>query len=99
MPETRAQPQPERSPIRHTPGWILDFPFQAIRLRHLLSAALALLLLAGCAPLRHYESLLVLADTSAGHGPSRWKEVTQPPRRRSVAFNVNGRAQRVRPME
>ena len=60
-------------------------------IRHVLIAALALLLLAGCAPLRHYEALLVLADTGAGHGPSRWKEVTQPPRRQSVAFKVNGR--------
>jgi len=60
-------------------------------IRHVLSAALALLLLAGCAPLRHYESLLVLADTGAGHGPSRWKEVTQAPRRQAAAFNVNGR--------
>ena len=60
-------------------------------IRHVLSVALALLLLAGCAPLRHYESLLVLADAGAGHGPSRWKEVTQAPRRQSVAFNVNGR--------
>jgi hypothetical protein len=65
--------------------------FQAIRRRHLLIAAAALLLLAGCAPLRHYQSLLVLADAGAGHGPSRWKEVTQPPRRQSVAFDVNGR--------
>lgn len=53
--------------------------------------ALALALLAGCAPLRHYEALLVLADTGAGHGPSRWKEVTQAPQRQSVAFKVNGR--------
>jgi pimeloyl-ACP methyl ester carboxylesterase len=67
------------------------FHFQAIRRRHLLIAAAALLLLAGCAPLRHYQSLLVLADAGAGHGPSRWKEVTQPPRRQSVAFDVNGR--------
>ena len=62
-----------------------------MRVRHVLIAAAALLLLAGCAPLRHYQSLLVLADAGAGHGPSRWKEVTQPPRRQSVAFNVNGR--------
>jgi len=70
---------------------MLDFPFQAVRVRHVLIAALALLLLAGCAPLRHYQSLLVLTDVGAGHGPSRWKEVTPPPRRQSVAFNVNGR--------
>ena len=65
--------------------------FQAIRLRHVLIAAAALLHLAGCAPLRHYQSLLVLADAGAGHGPSRWKEVTQPPWRQPVAFDVNGR--------
>ena len=70
----------------------MDLPVQAIGVRHVLIAALALLLLAGGWALqRHYESLLVLADVSAGHGPSRWKEVTQPPRRQSVAFNVNGR--------
>lgn len=71
---------------------MLDFPFPAIRVRRVLVVALALLLLAACAPLRHYESLLVLADTGAGHGPSRWKEVTQLPRRQTVAFNVDGRA-------
>lgn len=60
-------------------------------IRRVLIAALALALLAGCVPLRHYEALLVLADAGAGHGPSRWKEVTQAPRRQSVAFNVNGR--------
>ncbi|MBA3479751.1 MAG: alpha/beta hydrolase [Lautropia sp.] len=54
--------------------------------------ALVLAVLAGCAPLRHYESLLVLADAGAGHGPSRWKQVTEAPRREFVAFNVNGRA-------
>ena len=71
---------------------MLDFPFPAIRVRRVLIVALALLLIAGCAPLRHYESLLVLADAGAGHGPSRWKEATQVPRRQSVAFNVDGRA-------
>lgn len=71
---------------------MLDSRFQAIRVRHVLIAALALPLLAGCAPLRHYQSLLVLADVGVGHGPSRWKEVTPPPRRQSVTFNVNGRA-------
>ena len=70
----------------------MDLPVQAIGVRHVLIAALALLLLAGGWALqRHYESLLVLADVGAGHGPSRWKEVTQPPRRQSVAFNLNGR--------
>ena len=42
-------------------------------IRHVLIAALALALLAWCATPRRYESLLVLADTGAGHGPSRWK--------------------------
>lgn len=71
--------------------FMLDFPFRAIRVRRVLIVALALALLAGCAPPRPYEALLVLADTGAGHGPSRWKEVTQPPQRQTVTFNVNGR--------
>lgn len=71
---------------------MLDFTFPAIRGRLVLIVALASLLLAGCVPLRPYESLLVLADAGAGHDPSRWKEVTQAPGRQSVAFNVNGRA-------
>ena len=61
-------------------------------IRHVLIAALALTLLAGCATPRPYEALLVLADVGAGHGSSRWKEVTEAPRRQSVAFNVDGRA-------
>jgi fermentation-respiration switch protein FrsA (DUF1100 family) len=61
--------------------------------RHVLIAALCLLLLAGgYGYVRQYQPLLVLADIGAGHGPSRWKEVTQAPRRQSVAFSVNGRA-------
>jgi hypothetical protein len=45
-------------------------------------------LLGGYAPLRYYESLLVLADVGAGLGPSRWKEGTQALRRQSVAFRI-----------
>jgi pimeloyl-ACP methyl ester carboxylesterase len=69
----------------------LDSTFPAVRVRQFLIAALALPLLSGCAPLRNYQSLLVLADMGAGHGPSRLKEVTPPPRRQFIAFNVNGR--------
>lgn len=57
----------------------------------LLIAALAMPLLAGCAPQRHYEALLVLADAAAGEGPSRLKETTPSPRRQSIAFDVGGR--------
>ena len=71
---------------------MMDFPFPAIRVRRVLIAALALLFLAGCATPRPYESLLVLADVAAGHGPSRWKEVTEAPRRQSVTFTVDRRA-------
>lgn len=57
----------------------------------LLIAALTLPLLAGCAPKRHYEALLVLADIAAGNGPSRLKETTPSPRRQSIAFDMDGR--------
>ena len=55
-------------------------------------APLALLfLLTGCAPLPTYESLLVLADTAAGAGPSRLKATTPAPRRIPVTYEVAGR--------
>jgi hypothetical protein len=50
-----------------------------------------LLLLAGCSPLRSYESVLVLADIGAAHGPSRLKAVTPAPSRTVVAYTVAGR--------
>ncbi|MDO9371141.1 MAG: alpha/beta hydrolase, partial [Gammaproteobacteria bacterium] len=43
------------------------------------------------APMPTYESLLVLADTAAGAGPSRLKATTPAPRRIPVAYEVAGR--------
>lgn len=41
--------------------------------------ALSLAWLAGCAPLRYGDALLVLGDLAAGEGPSRLKQVTPEP--------------------
>lgn len=57
----------------------------------LLIVALAMPLLAACAPQRHHEALLVLADAAAGEGPSRLKETTPSPRRQAIAFDLEGR--------
>jgi len=53
---------------------------------------LLLLLLAGCAPARHYEASLVLQDIAAGAGSSRLKRTTPAPLRLAVAYTVDGRA-------
>ncbi|MDP2787566.1 MAG: alpha/beta hydrolase [Pseudomonadota bacterium] len=53
-----------------------------------------LLLLAGCAPTRHYEAVLVLQDVAAMQGPSRLKQTTPAPLRQSVSYTVAGRAHR-----
>ena len=62
----------------------------------LLPAALAavLLLLAGCAPARHYESALVLHDLAAGEQASRLKHATPAPLRETVNYTVDGRERR-----
>lgn len=52
---------------------------------------LALVILTGCAPTRHYESALVLADMAAGDAPSRLKARTPPPTATAVRFSVGGR--------
>lgn len=52
------------------------------------------LLLAGCAPARHYESALVLHDLTAGEGASRLKRTTPAPPRGTVSYAVDGRARR-----
>jgi len=57
-----------------------------------LFVAVAGFALAGCAPLRHYESALVLADIAAGDQPSRLKARTAPPSRSTVSYAVSGRA-------
>ncbi len=56
-----------------------------------LLACLLLILLAGCAPVRHYEAAQVLQDLAAGAGDSRLKRSTPAPRRLSVSYSVNGR--------
>jgi pimeloyl-ACP methyl ester carboxylesterase len=50
--------------------------------------------LPGCSPGRVAESMRVLADISAGEGPSALKETTSAPGRRPVAFEVDGRRHR-----
>jgi len=53
--------------------------------------ALSLAWLAGCAPLRYGDALLVLGDLAAGEGPSRLKQVTPEPSRTPVTYTVAGR--------
>ena len=53
--------------------------------------AVALLILAGCAPLRSYESALVLADVGAGDAPSRLKQTTAAPIRQTITYRIAGR--------
>ncbi len=54
--------------------------------------AALLILLAGCAPVRHYEAALVLQDFAAAEGDSRLKQTTAMPLRQSVTYTVAGRA-------
>ena len=53
-----------------------------------------LILLAGCAPTRHYEAARVLQDFAAIQGPSRLKETTPAPLRQPVSYTVSGRVHR-----
>lgn len=53
-----------------------------------------ILCLWGCSTPREWEAVLVLTDLSAGHGPSRLKDRTPPPRRLTVPFTVEGRSYR-----
>jgi fermentation-respiration switch protein FrsA (DUF1100 family) len=58
-------------------------------------ACLALpILLAGCAPVRHYEAALVLQDIAAGEGASKLKQTRPAPRRVPVVYRVDGRERR-----
>lgn len=56
-----------------------------------LALALALLNLTGCAPTRHWDAALVLADVAAGEAPSRLKTGTAEPARTAVRYTVAGR--------
>jgi hypothetical protein len=51
-----------------------------------------LILLAGCAPTRHYEAALVLQDFAAGDAASRLKQTTAAPLRQPVSYTVAGRS-------
>ncbi|MDP2194421.1 MAG: hypothetical protein Q8J72_00355 [Rhodocyclaceae bacterium] len=53
-----------------------------------------MILLAGCAPVRHYEAALVLQDIAAVQGASRLKQTTAAPLRQSIAYTVDGRERR-----
>jgi alpha-beta hydrolase superfamily lysophospholipase len=54
-------------------------------------AGFLLMVLAGCAPLRHYEAVRVLQDFAAGTGDSRLKQATPAPVRQAVVYTVAGR--------
>ncbi|MDP2171534.1 MAG: hypothetical protein Q8J96_14045 [Rhodocyclaceae bacterium] len=57
-------------------------------------AFLLFFLLAGCAPVRHYEAALVLQDIVADQGASRLKQTTAAPVRKSIVYTVDGRERR-----
>lgn len=57
----------------------------------LLKATLALLMLAACVPLPDDEATWVLKDLAAKEGPSRLKQLTPAPRRRPIAYTIQGR--------
>ncbi|MDP2431674.1 MAG: alpha/beta hydrolase [Pseudomonadota bacterium] len=50
-----------------------------------------IILLAGCAPARHYEAALVLGDIAAVEGASGLKRATPAPLRQVVTYSVSGR--------
>lgn len=58
----------------------------------LAAACLLLLLLAGCAPARHYEAALVLRDIAAAGGDSSFKQKRPQPLRQAVSYAIAGRA-------
>jgi pimeloyl-ACP methyl ester carboxylesterase len=51
-----------------------------------------LIVLAGCAPVRHVEAVRVLQDFAAGAADSRLKRTTPMPLRQTLAYTVAGRA-------
>ena len=50
------------------------------------------IVLAGCAPARHYEAALLLQDFAAGAADSRLKRTTAMPLRQALVYTVAGRA-------
>ncbi|MDP1595322.1 MAG: hypothetical protein Q8S46_02180 [Methylotenera sp.] len=61
------------------------------RATYSLKVSALLLLLTGCAPVRHYEAALVLQDFAAAEGASRLKQTTAAPQLQSVSYTVAGR--------
>ncbi len=58
----------------------------------LLAAILLLgLVVAACSPLRGIEAMQVAADIGAGDGPSSLKDNRPDPKRRSIAYRIDGR--------
>jgi alpha-beta hydrolase superfamily lysophospholipase len=58
----------------------------------LMAAALVILLLAGCAPGREIEALLLLRDISAGEGPTLLKRLRPEPQQSYVSFRIEERS-------
>jgi len=58
---------------------------------HLFAVVLGLLAAAACSPVRIEEAAKVLSDIDAGPGPSALKRATEPPDRRPLAFEIDGR--------
>ena len=53
-----------------------------------------MIVLAGCAPVRHYEAVLVLRDFAAGEAATRLKRTTAIPLRQTLSYTVSGGAHR-----
>ena len=66
-------------------------PRSRVRGQALALAVLLLVVLAGCAPARHYEAALVLQDFAAGKADSRLKQTTPEPLRQALTYTVAGR--------
>ena len=63
-----------------------------VRLFAPLAVAALAVFLSGCSPLRGYEAMQVAKDIAAAGGPSGLKESRPAPRRRALAYEVEGRA-------
>ena len=60
--------------------------------KHLLAPVIAaLVILTGCAPVRHYEAAQVLQDFAVGAADSPLKRATPEPLRQTLSFTVEGR--------
>lgn len=67
-------------------------PFPLCLRKHALAPVVAILVvLAGCAPVRHYEAARVLQDFAVGAADSPLKRTTPEPLRQTLSFTVEGR--------